>query len=311
MDILQEQNNLITNLIPDIVARVDSKKCYTWLNRAGIDFFGQDAIGKEASYYFEGEQDTYKKVAPMFEGKEGVYYIESWQRRQDGEKRLLSWWSRAIKDEKGKVIGVISIARDITDQYNLEAKNRQNEMQLNNALRLAHLGPWEYDILKDEFTFNDAFYSIFKTTAKEVGGYNMSSLEYAKRFVHPDDARLVGEEVEKTIKNKEDYFTRQLEHRIIYAGGETGYLEVCFFAIKDMNGNTVKTYGINQDITEFKMREESLKKIKNELQAKVKELQKYNKLTTDRELRMIELKKRIDELETIVAKYEKNSERPA
>jgi PAS domain S-box-containing protein len=41
--------------------------------------------------------------------------VESWQRRRDGEKRLLAWWSRALKDSAGAVVGVLSSARDITE----------------------------------------------------------------------------------------------------------------------------------------------------------------------------------------------------
>jgi len=58
-------------------------------------------IGKEAAFYFEGEQDTYQTVQPLFSGNENVIYVESWQRRKDGQKRLLAWWCRVLKDENG------------------------------------------------------------------------------------------------------------------------------------------------------------------------------------------------------------------
>ena len=74
--------------IPDIVMEVDVDKVYTWANQAGYEFFGEDVIGKQASHYFEGEQDTYERVQPLFEGDENVIYLESWQRRKDGQKRL-------------------------------------------------------------------------------------------------------------------------------------------------------------------------------------------------------------------------------
>ena len=80
--------------IPDIVVEVDSDKVYTWANAAGREFFGDDVIGKEASHYFEGDQDTYVKVQPLFNGDESTFYLESWQRRKDGEKRLLAFSRR-------------------------------------------------------------------------------------------------------------------------------------------------------------------------------------------------------------------------
>ncbi|MCX6568097.1 MAG: ATP-binding protein [Candidatus Aminicenantes bacterium] len=115
MDIVSRRNDAILAAIPDIIMEVDDDKVYTWANRAGLDFFGEDVIGKEAAFYFEGEQETYQTVKPLFNGHEGVIYVESWQRRKDGEKRLLAWWCRVLKDEKGRVIGALSSARDITE----------------------------------------------------------------------------------------------------------------------------------------------------------------------------------------------------
>jgi PAS domain S-box-containing protein len=113
--------------IPDIVMEVDLNKVYTWANSAGIDFFGDDVIGKEASYYFEGDQNTYDIVQPLFDGQEEVIYVESWQRRKDGKKRLLAWWCKVLKDENGNPTGGLSSARDITDHRMLENQLIQSQ----------------------------------------------------------------------------------------------------------------------------------------------------------------------------------------
>jgi PAS domain S-box-containing protein len=52
-----------------------------------------------------------------------------------------------------------------------------------------------------------------------------------------------------------------------------------------------------RDITEQKKSEEKIKKARNELADKVTELEKFNKIAIGRELKMVELKKRIGELE--------------
>lgn len=87
---------LIADLVPDIIAEVNNAKVYTWMNKAGLEFFGPEAIGKEASAYFEGDEHVYDKVAPLFGGNEVTTYLESWQRRKDGQKRLLGWWCKSL-----------------------------------------------------------------------------------------------------------------------------------------------------------------------------------------------------------------------
>jgi PAS domain S-box-containing protein len=120
LQILSARNQAILEAIPDIIVEVDKNKVYTWANRSGLDFFGEDVIGKEAAFYFEGEQETYDKVQLLFEGAENTIYLESWQRRQDAQKRLLAWWCRVLKDQSGQVIGALSSARDITERKRLE-----------------------------------------------------------------------------------------------------------------------------------------------------------------------------------------------
>jgi PAS domain S-box-containing protein len=108
---LSIRHEAILNEIPDIVMEVDNRKVYTWANQAGIEFFGDDVCGKEAAHFFVDEQETYEKVRSLFKGEGGTFYIESWQRRKDGEERLLAWWCRALKDHDGRVTGALSTAR--------------------------------------------------------------------------------------------------------------------------------------------------------------------------------------------------------
>lgn len=136
---------------------------------------------------------------------------------------------------------------------------RQNEADLKEALRIARLGNWEYDFERDLFQFTDAFYSIFRTTAEKVGGYEISSADYAKNFVHPDDALLVGAEIQRVLDSKDRFFTTNMEHRIIFSDGEIGYIAVNINVERDENGKITRWYGANQDITERKLAETALR----------------------------------------------------
>jgi len=122
---LAVRHEAILGSVPDIIVEVDNDKTYTWMNRPGRDFFGDDAIGRPASDYFVGNQETYGTVQPLFDGSQSLVYVESWQRRLDGEERLLAWWCRQLRDSSGNVSGALSSARDITDLRRAEeAKER-------------------------------------------------------------------------------------------------------------------------------------------------------------------------------------------
>lgn len=132
---LFSRHQVLLSAIPDIIMEVDINKIYTWANESGLEFFGEDVIGREACFYFEEEQCIYDVVAPIFQGSEEVIYVESWQRRKDGQKRLLAWWCRALKDTEGNVTGALSSARDITEQKSAEEEIKNLNEKLEQRVR--------------------------------------------------------------------------------------------------------------------------------------------------------------------------------
>ncbi|MCL4870899.1 MAG: GAF domain-containing protein [Anaerolineae bacterium] len=142
----------------------------------------------------------------------------------------------------------------------LEDRVTERTSQLAEATQIAQLANWEYDVLNDLFTFNDAFYALLRTTVEQEGGYTMSSAHYTNRFVHPDDAALVGQEIGKAIAAADPTYRGQIDHRIIYADGEIGTITVRFRIEKDEQGRTIRTIGANQDISERKRIEDEVRK---------------------------------------------------
>jgi PAS domain S-box-containing protein len=178
----------------------------------------------------------------------------------DGQLGYITGQLRIDSDEQGRPVKFFGANQDITEQKLAEIALTEKQAQLSEALRIAHLGNWEFDLLRGEFTFNDDFYEMMRTTAEEVGGYQLKAADYAARFVHPDDAAIVGMEIGKSVETTDPNYQAEISHRVIFGDGEMGYITVRFRIEKDAQGRTVKAFGANQDITEQKKAEIALRK---------------------------------------------------
>ncbi|MBK8617516.1 MAG: GAF domain-containing protein [Anaerolineales bacterium] len=159
-----------------------------------------------------------------------------------------------------------------TEESRSEIQTSQE--RLSEALGIAKLANWEYDVEKDLFQFNDNFYAVLHTTVQEVGGYQLASADYASRFVHPDDVPIVGVEIGKALNSTERHFSSSVEHRVIFADGEVGYLSVRIQVERDEEGKITRYYGANQDVTERRRAEEELRTREAQLSAVLKQTEK-------------------------------------
>jgi len=153
----------------------------------------------------------------------------------------------------------IGAGRDITERKKAEEALRESQQMLSEAMDLAQLANWEYDVNGGVFIFDDRFYAMFGTTAEREGGNRMPADVYAREFIHPDDRAALREEMEKAQKSTAAHYVAQREHRIVRRDGEIRHVVVRIEVSKDAQGQVVKARGVNQDITDRKKAEEALR----------------------------------------------------
>ncbi len=251
---LSARQKAILAAVPDIIMEVDVNKVYTWANQAGIEFFGEDVLGKQADSYFEGEQHTYGVVQPLFNGNETVIYVESWQRRRDGEKRLLAWCCRVLKDSSGNVTGALSSALDITERKQIEEKLQESEKKFRSFFELTADLVAIADIEGHFRQINPAWSKTF--------GYSNEEL-LAKPFmdfIHPDDKERTRQVIAEKLKRGETVLT--FENRYIRKDGSVVWLEWT------SHPDTAKgcVFAIARDVTARKQAEERIRQLARHLE---------------------------------------------
>jgi len=260
--VLSSRQEAILAAVPEIIMEVDNNKIYTWANLAGTEFFGEDVIGKEAAFYFEGEQDTYDIVRPLFNGAADIIYLESWQRRKDGEKRLLAWWCRVLKDEDNSVKGVLSSARDITERKRMEKDLATSEARYRNLFDNAMEGIYQS-------TLEGTFSIVNPALAKMLGYENPADMitsvtDIARQFyANPEDRTRLLDAIKDIdyIENFE-FLARRKDGGVIWILSNSRI-------IRNERGQIKSFEGIIQDISERKQAEEKIRQLNAELEQRV------------------------------------------
>ena len=247
--IVSERQNAILAAVPDIIMEVDTNKVYTWANAAGLEFFGDDVVGKEASFYFAGEQNTYEAVQPLFDNSEDVIYVESLQRRKDGAVRLMAWWCKVLVDGQGNVTGTLSTARDITESKTTEEQLRRYIHLFKKTEEIAQIGGWELTISSMELFWSEQTYHIHEVTPD-----TKVTVEEAINFYTPDTRPLIQAIMQAAIESGTPF---DLELQINTAMGNILCVRVQGEVEYD-SGKIVKIFGTIQDITGQKQAEAEL-----------------------------------------------------
>ena len=179
-------------------------------------------------------------------------------KRRDGELRDAEMIVTVVKDSSGKPSTMGQLV-DITDRKKAEEVIKTSERRLLEALRVAKMGHWEYNVPEELFIFNDHYFTLHKTTAEAVGGYQMTAERFANQFIYPDDIPVFQNELDQVVIASDPEYQKQFEARLVCADGEVRWFNVWFRVEKDKDGRTIKLHGVFQDIHDRKLAEEKVR----------------------------------------------------
>ena len=247
---------------PIVLFTLDFEGKIVSVNQALTDQLGYTAGELEGQsvlnvFYPDDQREVTEQLQICLKSPGEEFHWQFRNVRKDGTLIWVDEYARTRISSEGD-LSVLVVCQDITDRKLVEEALKINQFQLSEAMNLAQMAKWQFDVDSGIFTFDDSFYSLYGTNAKFEGGYMMPADVHANNFVHPDDLHMVADEVNKAIQATDPAYESELEHRLICRDGEIRHIIVCIGITKDENGKTIKTHGVNQDITERKLAENAV-----------------------------------------------------
>jgi PAS domain S-box-containing protein len=151
----------------------------------------------------------------------------------------------------------LRLQEELAERQRLVQSLRDHERQLAQAVTLARIAYWELDLQENEFTFNDQFYNLLRTTAHKVGGYQIPAEGFLQHFVYSGDVDHLRERIQAARSPSSN--TGQLEYRCICGDGQLQDVFLEYQIESDNQGRPTKVFGAHMDITERQQLVQSLR----------------------------------------------------
>ena len=193
--------------------------------------------------------------------EKGSLLFETIQLTKDGRQIFLEVSANYVKADDQEFN--CAFTRDITDRKKAEAALRQSESNLMEAQQIAKLGNFEVDLLTGKIKWSKELCRIFG-----FDGNQEVTSEMWEKAVAPEHLQMVVEAVTDVAKLIHGF---SVDYDIIIETGERKHLAVTGTPVFDGDGKLIRLFGVTQDITERKQYQDSLRKMNEELEERVKE----------------------------------------
>ncbi|MGV3741475.1 MAG: EAL domain-containing protein [Burkholderiaceae bacterium] len=147
--------------------------------------------------------------------------------------------------------GIAVFFHEITDRRAAEEELKRNQMRLQESLRLADIGYWEWDAATRKLLCSQELCQMLGyETVEHIGDFS----DFISN-VHPDDRRKLSSTRYKALHDKIPW---NIEYRFLYPGGQLLYIHERGTVQVSADGETSRLFGYAQDISSLRQAEQAL-----------------------------------------------------
>lgn len=237
------------------------------------------------------KMDEFNDTVKMIHNKSFLENYETIRTSKKGERIYVNIAKIPVLDEQGNLQGFWASYRDVSDRKRSTMALEKTTRTLQEAQKIAKIGNWEWNPIKDTVTWSDELYQIFDISPSEI---ELSYNSYID-LLHPDDQQKATNLIQKALDTLQPFHTIS---RRINKLNQIRYIESRGNVELDEDKNLVRLYGICLDITERVEFENTQIEFTQNLEQKVEERTKELSESRKELEKALEKEKKLGELKS-------------
>jgi PAS domain S-box-containing protein len=245
----------------DSIITINFQREITSWNKAAENLYGyraEEVLGKDLTILtLPVDLEQLKQNINTIQHNGAVKIFNTVRVNKDGRKMHLEIVLSPVKNSAGKVIGISTIARDITQQKSSEELIRKSEERFRTLANAVPQLIWTNDHNAKADYFNERWYNYSGLSFDKSAGVGWEAI------VHPDDAPS---SIQKWHESIAEGKTFESEYRLRDATGKYRWHLGRNVPLKESSGKVEGWFGSATDIENLKIAEQSSRDIADRLQ---------------------------------------------
>jgi PAS domain S-box-containing protein len=236
--------------------------------------FGRDPALGTPSYeelhdlYHPDDRTMHDQVVQEAIATVQPYEVECRAYRSDGELVYIQARGEPIFDAAGTLIQLVGTVLDITERKLAEQQLKNLSDRLALALKSGAIATWEWEIPNNSLNWDERMYELYGVAPNEFTSVYDA---WASRL-HPEDREKTEAAIQNALNGSKDY---DPEFRVVHADGTVRIIQAYALVQRNDQGEPICMTGINYDITDRKLAEDTLRRTTAQLEASNRELEAF------------------------------------